>query len=189
MLRRVLSRSIERPLLIACALGCGWLSAAGCASSTVRVPVADGSQEYREVQPLDCRVYDERRKSLTIGLNFSVLFGAAAAGPQATIAESTGVKWDRTVQVIVAQYKELCTRYNAGAVSQASYDVRLGEIDQLYAEAQGIRESADAAIRRHSREAFAALDGETGGGPDRQSDAERVVSGVDALYARTAPAQ
>ena len=185
MLPRVISRSLVRCLLIASGLA----GAPGCASSTMRVPVADGSKEYREVQQLDCRVYDERTKSLTIGLNFSVLFGAVAAGPQATIAETTGVKWDKAVQGIVAQYKELCTRYNAGAVSQQSYEARLGDIDQLYAEAQGIRESADAVIRGHSKEAFAALDQETGGQPDCQAGAERVASGVNDLYAKTSVAR
>lgn len=157
---------------------------AGCASSTVKVPVTDGASEFREVQKLDCRVYDERQKSLTVGLSFSALFGAVAGGPHVTVAESTGVKWDKSVQFIVAQYKEVCSRYNAGAVSQASYDTRIAEIDQLYQEALGVRQSADALIRGHSREAFGELDKETGAG-DRIAAAQQVVSAVDALFAKT----
>jgi hypothetical protein len=167
-------------------LGVVSLAASGCASSTVRVPIADGASETREVQKLDCRVYDERTKSLTVGLSFSVLFGAAAAGPYVTTAESTGVKWEKAAQMVVAQYKELCARYNAGAVSQPSYDARVGEIDQLYAEAQGIRANADAVIRGHSKEAFADLDKNTGSeaGGDQVAAAQGVVSQVDAFYAK-----
>jgi hypothetical protein len=157
--------------------------AAGCASSTVRVPIADGASETREVQKLDCRVYDERTKSLTVGFSVSTLLGAASAGPYATTAETTGVKWDKTAQIIVAQYKELCARYNSGAVSQPSYDNRIAEIDQLYAEAQGIRQNADAVIRGHSKEAFADLDKNTAAG-DQVAEAQQIVSSIDALYAK-----
>ena len=161
------------------------LAAASCASSTVRVPIADGASETREVQKLDCRVYDERTKSLTVGLSFSALFGAAAAGPYVTTAESTGVKWEKAAQMVVAQYKELCARYNSGAVSQPSYDARVGEIDQLYAEAQGIRASADSVIRGHSKEAFADLDKNTdNAGGDQIAQAQQVVSSVDTFYAK-----
>jgi hypothetical protein len=155
----------------------------GCAASTVRVPIADGASETREVQKIDCSVYDTREKSLTVGLSFSTLFGAVEAGPYVKTAEVTGVKWGKSAQMIVAQYKELCARYNSGAVSQPSYDNRLAEIDQLYAEAQGVRASADSVIRGHSKEAFADLDNNTSP-PDRIGEAQAVVSSVDALYAK-----
>ena len=166
--------------LLALSLGSGLVGS--CGSSTVRVPIADGSDQYREVQKIDCSVYDTRRKELTVGLNFSLLFGAASAGPQVTSATETGVKWDKSVQAIVAQYKELCARFNAGAISQPSYDARLGEIDQLWSEAQGIRQSADTVIRGHSDKAFGELDKETGGGAN--ADAQQVVASVDNLYSK-----
>jgi hypothetical protein len=157
----------------------------GCAATTVRVPIADGSSETRETQKLDCGVYDERSKSLTVGLSFSVLFGAAAAGPYVTSAESAGVKWGKAAQMIVAQYKEVCARYNAGAISQPSYDNRISEIDQLYAEAQGIRASADAVIRGHSKEAFADLDKNTDApAGDQVAEAQQVVVSVEAFYVK-----
>jgi hypothetical protein len=156
---------------------------AGCAASTVRVPIADGASEAREMQKIDCSVYDTREKSLTVGLSFSTLFGAVEAGPYVKTAEVTGVRWGKSAQMIVAQYKELCARYNSGAVSQPSYDNRLAEIDQLYAEAQGVRASADSVIRGHSKEAFADLDNNTSP-PDRIGEAQAVVSSVDALYAK-----
>lgn len=172
-----MSRMTLPPLLIASLL------LGACAASTVQVPIADGASETKEVQRLDCRQWDEKTKSLTVGLNFSVLFGAASAGPSVTSAETIGVKWDKSAQFIVAQYKELCNRFNAGAVSMPSYESRLGEIDQLYMEAQGIRQNADAAIRGHSKEAFGELDKETGGGG---ADPAQVASAIEGFYAKTA---
>jgi hypothetical protein len=164
---------------------CSSLGGAGCAATTVRVPIADGSNETRETQKLDCGVYDERTKSLTVGLSFSLLFGAAAAGPYVTSAESAGVKWEKAAQMVVAQYKEVCSRYNAGAISQPSYDGRISEIDQLYAEAQGIRASVDAVIRGHSKEAFADLDKNTDGpAADQVAQAQQVVSSVEVFYVK-----
>jgi hypothetical protein len=139
------------------------------------------------VQKLDCGVYDERGKSLTVGLNFSLLWGGATGGPSVQRAQTAGVKWDKSVQFIIAQYKELCGRYNSGGISQASYDRRLGEIDQLYAEAAGIRQSADDIIRRHSQGAFSALDRQTAGEAEtggQGAEAEQVASAVDALTAK-----
>lgn len=160
----------------------GALLLAGCASTTVRVPVDDSGQEFREVQRLDCGVYDERTRSLTVGLDVSLLFGTVRGGPSVTSAEAVGVKWDRSVQGIVAQYKELCARFNGGGVSQSAYAARLAEIDQLYAEAAGIRQSADDVIRGHSRAAFADLDRETGGAAS--APAQQVASNIDALHAK-----
>jgi hypothetical protein len=174
---------MNRPVNLTMTLALLSLSMGACAASTVRVPIADGASETREMQKIDCSVYDERTKSLTLGFKFTALFGAAEAGPYVTSAESTGVKWDKSAQMIVAQYKELCARYNSGAVSQPSYDNRLAEIDQLYAEAQGVRASADSVIRGHSKEAFADLDNNTSP-PDRIGEAQAVVSSVDALYAK-----
>jgi hypothetical protein len=160
------------------------VGAAGCAATTVRVPIADGASETRETQKLDCGVYDERTKSLTVGLSFSALFGAAAAGPYVTSAETAGVKWEKAAQMVVAQYKEVCSRYNAGAISQPSYDSRISEIDALYAEAQGIRASADSVIRGHSKEAFADLDKNTSEGGDQIAQAQQVVVSIDVFYAK-----
>ena len=45
---------------------------AACASSsTVQVPTDDSRTAFREMQRLDCRVYDERGSSLSAGINFS----------------------------------------------------------------------------------------------------------------------
>jgi hypothetical protein len=165
--------------LLAGAVGL-WLGCAG--PSTVRIPVDDTAKEYREVQRIDCGVYDERTRTLTAGINLTLLFGAASGGPSVGRSDTVGVKWERTAQGIVAQYKELCARHNAGAISQAGYDTRVAEIDQLYAEAMGIRQSADQAIREHSRESFSELDHETAGG--NPGAAQAIAANIDALHQR-----
>jgi hypothetical protein len=166
----------------------GAASACGSSSGTVRVPLDAQRTQFREAQKLDCAVYDERGKSLTAGLNFSALWGGASAGPYVQRAEQVGVKWDKGVQMLVAQYKELCGRYNGGALTQQEYDGRLSEIDQLYGEAAGIRQSADEVARRHSKESFSELDRETSAPApspaERAQEAEQVAAAVDALVGK-----
>jgi hypothetical protein len=178
---------MARALLALVAAGAGF--AAACASSsTVQVPVDDARMSFQEMQKLDCSVYDEKGHSLTVGLNFSLLWGAAASGPFVERGSTTGVKWDKSVQFIIAQYKELCGRFNAGALTQAAYNARLAEIDQLYAEALGIRQNADEVIRRHSQQAFSELDkqaGEAAAQPAASTgDADNVVAAVDRLVSQ-----
>jgi hypothetical protein len=176
--------------------GAGALLAVACASSnTVRVPVDDGQTAFREVQKMDCGVYDQRESSLTAGINFSLLWGSATAGPSVTRGQAVGVKWDKSVHAIIVRYKELCSRYNSGALSQAGYDARLAEIDQLYAEAGGIRQNADEVIRRNAHQAFAELDTQTAAADvpaaaasaaptPAATDAEGVAQAVDALMSK-----
>jgi hypothetical protein len=173
--------------------GAGALLAAACASSnTVRVAVDDSQTAFTVVQKMDCGVYDTRESSLKVGIDFSLLWGSAAAGPSVTRGQAVGVKWDKSVHGIIVRYKELCSRYNSGALSQAGYATRLAEIDQLYAEATGIRQNADEVIRRNAHEAFAELDKQTAAAeapaaaaaPPAAADAEGVAQAVDALMAK-----
>lgn len=164
------------------------LLSACASSSTVRVPVDDAGSAYREVQRMDCDTYDAREKSLTVGLSFGVLWGAANVGPYVKRAEATGMRWDRGVHIIIARYKELCSRFNTGAISQQSYDARIAEIDQLYNEAAGIRQAADALIRGHAGSAFGELDRESAAAApsndDRVQQADGVAAAVDAMVSK-----
>jgi hypothetical protein len=160
----------------------GLLSLAGCASNTVVVRVDDNSPETREVQKMDCRVYDTRGEAMRTGIDFGVLFGLVRGGPYVEQAKISGVKWDRSVNQMIAQYKEVCSRFNSGVVSQAAYNVRVAEIDQLWAEAQGIRQSADEAIRSHGRESFGELERSTQDNPGAGNDQRQsIVVAIDAL--------
>ncbi|HEY3353937.1 MAG TPA: hypothetical protein VGQ83_11860 [Polyangia bacterium] len=166
--------------LVALALGASLMA---CGPSTVRVPVNDSGAEFRQVAALDCRVYDQKKRSITAGFSVSALFGAVSAGPTVELASTTGVHWDESVQRIVARYKELCSRFNAGAVSLEAYERRLQEIDALASEAEKIRDDGLAAIRGRAGAAFAEVDGQGG----RGQDAERIAGAIEALHRRTAP--
>jgi hypothetical protein len=161
----------------------GLLSLAACATSnTVHVRVDDDSSETREVQKMDCSSYDTRGESLRVGLDFGLLFGLVSAGPSVQTAKVTGMNWDKSVHHMVAQYKELCSRFNSGGISQAAYDQRVAEIDQLWAEAQGIRQNALEVIRGHGQESFNELDRSSGDTPASLDESrQRVVGAIDAL--------
>jgi hypothetical protein len=173
-------RAPHRQVVTGLLLSLGALAA--CGPSMVRVPVNDAGSEFREVQQLDCRVYDAKKRSLTAGFSVSALFGAVSAGPTIELASTTSVHWDESVQRIIARYKELCSRFNAGAVSLAAYDARLREIDALAGDAERIHDDGIAATRARASAAFAELEG-GGGNPAVQ----RVVSAIDALHQRTGP--
>ena len=158
------------------------LSLVGCASNTIVVRVDDNGPETREVQKMDCRVYDTRGEGMRSGIDFGILFGLVHGGPPAEQAKLSGAKWDRGVNQMVGQYKELCSRFNSGGISQSAYNQRLAEIDQLWAEAQGIRQSADEVIRTHGRESFAELDRSTPDSPAAATDQRQsIVVAIDAL--------
>jgi len=154
----------------------------GCASNTIVVRVDESGPETREVQRMDCRVYDTRGEAMRTGIDFGILFGLVHGGPYIEQAKVSGVKWDKSVNQMVAQYKELCSRFNSGGVSQGAYNQRLAEIDQLWAEAQGIRQNADEAIRSHGRESFGELDRSTPDSPgEGNNQRQNIVVAIDAL--------
>jgi hypothetical protein len=162
----------------------GVLALTACAS-TVRVRVNDDGPEMREVQKMDCGAYDARGDAMLTGLDFGVLFGIVRGAPYAERARIASMNWDRSVHHMVGQYKELCSRFNSGGISQAAYDTRVAEIDQLWAEAQGIRQSAEEIIRGHGQASFGELERSTAdtassGEEGRQS----IASAIDALVSK-----
>lgn len=164
---------VSRLATIGC-LSFGVTMIAACAS-TVMVRVDDNSPETREVQKMDCSVYDNNGQALRSGADFGAYFGPSRGGPYVA-------SWERSVLTLVGQYKELCARHNSGAISLAAYNTRLAEIDQLWAEAQGIRQSVDETIRGHGRDSFNELEGATSrSGAISNDDAERVAAAIDAL--------
>jgi hypothetical protein len=162
----------------------GLLSINACAANTVAVRVDDNSPETREVQKLDCSVYDTRGEAMRVGLDFGLLFGLVSVGPSVGQVKVTGMNWDKSVHHMVAQYKELCSRFNSGGISQATYDVRVAEIDQLWAEAQGIRQSAQELIRGHGQESFNELDRSSGDASSIDESRQRIVGAIDALVVK-----
>jgi hypothetical protein len=166
-------------------LALGVLMATACASSTIVVRVDDESPATREVQKMDCGAYDSRGEAMRVGVDFGVLFQIVRGGPYVEKAKIASMNWDKSVHHMVAQYKELCSRFNSGGISQAAYDQRVAEIDQFWAEAQGIRQSANDIIRGHGEASFGELDRST---PDTASSADdsrqNIAVAIDALVVK-----
>ncbi len=156
-----------------------WL-AAGCilrrralrfvaALLTVLLPIC-----VAQAEELDCHVYDSKAGSITIGFKAgNFLF---EVGPEVTFGSARGIAWDKVVQGIIARYKEVCTRYNAGVISKEEYAQRLREIDGLYREAleleKKLRDETHAHARSMHSEMERALAGRSGGTQEisRQND-------------------
>ena len=105
---------------------------------------------------MDCRVYETKKASTTIGLKVgNLLFNM---GPEVTFSNQTGIAWDRTVQGLIAKYVELCTRYNAGLATKEEYGARLHEIEALYKEAQELERKLMEETRTRAKSAVDQLD-------------------------------
>ncbi len=68
----------------------------------------------------DCDVMTYETGSITLGFKAGG-FGFGV-GPEVSFGSSTGVKWGNNLQYMVAEYMELCSRYNTGRVSKEDYD-------------------------------------------------------------------
>ena len=166
-------------------LALGVLVMTACASSPMLVRVDDDGPAMREVQKLDCGVYDSRGEAMRVGVDFGLLFQIVRGGPYVEKAQIASMNWDKSVHHMVAQYKELCTRYNSGGISQAAYDQRVAEIDQFWAEAQGIRQNANDAIRGHGQASFGELDRATADAPSSAEESgQNIAVAIDALVSK-----
>ena len=68
----------------------------------------------------DCDVMTYETGSITLGFKAGG-FGFGV-GPEVSFGSSSGVKWGNNLQYMVAEYMELCSRYNTGRVSKEDYD-------------------------------------------------------------------
>jgi len=106
--------------------------------------------------PLDCEVYKTKRSGITVGISFGNLL--ISATPTIGFSKESGIAWDRIVQGMVARFVELCTRYNAGLVTEEEYEHRLQEIENLHREAKELERQMIEKTRAHAKERFNELD-------------------------------
>jgi len=132
---------------------------AGCHAGQVKVPLDDAYTQFRWTKKLDCDVHKDKESKLSLGFKMDVAF-LAKAGPEIGFSKATRMKWDRAAQQIIARYQELCSRYNSGTVSMASYERRMREIDQVYEKMIELRQKVADYRRRVANAAFAELDRE-----------------------------
>lgn len=67
----------------------------------------------------DCEVMDYETDNFTIGFKAGGIFWGV--GPEVTWGSSNGVVWNNTLQYTVAEYKELCARFNTGRMTKEEY--------------------------------------------------------------------
>ena len=76
----------------------------------------------------DCDVLNYETGTFSIGLKAGG-FGYGI-GPEVSFGSSNGTKWNDALQYMVAEYQELCSRYNTGRISQSNYDKEIQLIIQ-----------------------------------------------------------
>ena len=72
------------------------------------------------VDKQDCDVLKKRDNSIGLGWKFGGLMWGF--GPEIKVGHSIGVEWKGDVQRMVAEYQELCSRFNTGRISQEEYN-------------------------------------------------------------------
>ena len=80
----------------------------------------------------DCDVLNYETGTFSIGLKAGG-FGYGV-GPDISFGSSNGTKWNDALQYMVAEYQELCSRYNTGRISDAEYKK---EIDLIVKRSRG----------------------------------------------------
>ena len=78
------------------------------------------------VDKQDCDVLKKKDNSIGLGWKFGGLMWGF--GPEIKVGHSVGVEWKGDVQRMVAEYQELCSRFNTGRVSQEEYNQEKGGI-------------------------------------------------------------
>lgn len=80
----------------------------------------------------DCTVMDYETDSFTIGFKAGGLLWGV--GPEVSWGSAKGTQWNDALQHMVAEYQELCSRYNTGRISDAEYKK---EIDSIIKHSRG----------------------------------------------------
>ena len=71
-----------------------------------------------------------KNKDSTFSVGFkagTILFGV---GPEIASRNFSGTHWKGNIQYMIAEYEELCSRYNTGRMSKLEYDKEIQNIIQ-----------------------------------------------------------
>ena len=74
----------------------------------------------------NCDIMKYEKGSITFGLKAGGLFWGV--GPEVSFGSMSGTEWRDNLQYMVAEYQELCSRYNTGRVSKEEYDKEIQKI-------------------------------------------------------------
>ena len=74
----------------------------------------------------DCRVMEKKDNGFTIGWKFGG-FGWGV-GPEIGFHNKSGIDWHDNIQYMIAEYQELCARFNTGRISETEYQKEVNNI-------------------------------------------------------------
>ena len=76
----------------------------------------------------DCDVMKNKDTNVTLGFKAgTILMGV---GPEIAFRDFYGTQWRGNIQYMIAEYEELCSRYNTGRMTKVEYDKEIQTIIQ-----------------------------------------------------------
>lgn len=136
-------------------------------------------QGFIMVDKQDCAIHRSEDRGITLGLKIGNIL--VNAGPEITFGKKDGIDWDRTVQVFISRYQELCTRFNTGSLTKSEYDKRLAEIERIDKEAYELHKKYLLEKEKHKQEVFDEMDKDDSGLPDIKQEHDRINGHLDDL--------
>jgi hypothetical protein len=97
----------------------------------------------------DCDIMKYESGSITLGFKAGG-FGWGF-GPEVSFGSESGVVWRDNLQYMVAEYQELCSRFNTGRVSKIDYDK---EIQLIIQRSRNFTFKMNEAFRRKKQSMF-----------------------------------
>ena len=74
----------------------------------------------------DCDVMKNKDTNVTFGFKAgTILMGV---GPEIAFRDFYGIQWRGNIQYMIAEYEELCSRYNTGRMTKEEYDKEIQNI-------------------------------------------------------------
>ena len=74
----------------------------------------------------DCDIMKNKDTNVTLGFKAgTILMGI---GPEISFRDYYGTRWRGNIQYMIAEYEELCSRYNTGRMTKVEYDKEIQNI-------------------------------------------------------------
>ena len=119
----------------------------------------DAHQGFIMVEKQDCAIHKTEGGQITLG--FKIGNFLLNIGPEVSFGKKAGIDWDRTVQVFISRYQELCSRFNTGRLTKKEYDDRLAEIERIDSEAYELHKKFMLEKEKHKQDVFDEMDKDT----------------------------
>jgi len=74
----------------------------------------------------DCDIMKKKDDTIKFGFKAGGLIWGV--GPEISFRNSFGTDWQGNVQYMIAEYQELCVRYNTGRISKEQYGIEIQNI-------------------------------------------------------------